>query len=77
MQGHAPLAHLPAHSVASHPLRSFEDLIVTIDALLVEGEEPTMAPPAPLVSGGPCKEAADMAAAAAALSNAPPVTTPN
>ena len=68
---------IPAQPPASHPLRSFEDLIVTIDALLVEGEEPTMAPPPPLVSGGPCKQAADMAAAAAALSSAPPGTTPN
>jgi hypothetical protein len=56
---------------------SFEDLIVTIDALLVEGEEPTMAPPPLVISGGPCKNAADMAAAAAALGSAPPVTTPN
>jgi len=66
--------HPPADPLTS---RSFEDLIVTIDALLVEGEEPSMAPPPPLISAGPCKEAADMAAAAAALSSVPPVTTPN
>lgn len=66
----------PIHRPPADPLDScsFEDLIVTIDALLVEGEEPSMAPPPPLISAGPCKEAADMAAAAAALNSVAPVT---
>ena len=56
---------------------SFDDLVVTIDGLLEEGEEATVAPPPPLVTGGPCKGAAELAAAAAALGSAPAVATPN
>lgn len=69
-------AALTKHPRTPPLARSFEELVVTIDALLVEGEEPTMAPPPPVVSGGPCKTAADMAAAAAALSSVPAVVTP-
>jgi hypothetical protein len=63
-----PLPCLPACPGLSPLLPcSFTDIVGTIDQLLASGEEATVAPPAPGGSLGPCKTAADLAAAASAI----------